>query len=84
MEERGNMDLEEQIDSLKKRVKELELINDTHQTLNGELRTELNKYKSYEVELFKANHLVEGCKQIIKELSAKLKKYESKGPTSVS
>ena len=47
------MDLEEQIDSLKKRVKELELINDTHQTLNGELRTELNKYKSYEVELFK-------------------------------
>jgi hypothetical protein len=33
---------------LKKRIKELELINESHKNLNRSLRTELNKYKEEE------------------------------------
>ena len=39
--EKGDNDLEAIIDSLTKRVKELEEINKKHQELNGELRKEL-------------------------------------------
>jgi len=34
-----------EIIELKKRIKELELINESHKNLNRSLRTELNKYK---------------------------------------
>ena len=33
---------------LKKRIKELELINESHKNLNRSLRTELNKHKEEE------------------------------------
>jgi prefoldin subunit 5 len=38
---RGPNDLEETIDKLQKRIKDLEEINKKHQELNGELRKEL-------------------------------------------
>jgi len=38
---RGELDLDRQIETLKARVKELEEINKKHQELNGELRKEL-------------------------------------------
>ena len=37
-----------EIIELKKRLKELELINESHKNLNRSLRTELNKYKEEE------------------------------------
>jgi len=40
-EDRGEHDLELQIERLKLRVRDLEEINDKHKKLNGELRKEL-------------------------------------------
>ena len=40
-EQRGENDLELQIERLKLRIRELEEINNKHQKLNGELREEL-------------------------------------------
>ena len=40
-EQRGENDLELQIERLKLRVRELEEINEAHKKLNGELREEL-------------------------------------------
>ena len=40
-DERGDNDLEVQIERLKLRIRELEEINNKHQKLNGELREEL-------------------------------------------
>ena len=40
-DDRGEHDLELQIERLKLRVRELEEINDNHKKLNGELRKEL-------------------------------------------
>tara|TARA_R100001443_G_scaffold87570_1_gene94069 strand:- start:16 stop:186 length:171 start_codon:yes stop_codon:yes gene_type:complete len=40
-DERGEHDLERQIETLKLRVRELEEINEAHKKLNGELREEL-------------------------------------------
>ena len=40
-DDRGEHDLELQIERLKLRVRELESINDNHKKLNGELRKEL-------------------------------------------
>ena len=41
-DERGEHDLERQIETLKLRVRELEEINEAHKKLNGELREELS------------------------------------------
>ena len=41
MEKKGDNDLEEIIKTLKDRIKDLELINETHRIMNGELREEL-------------------------------------------
>ena len=43
--EKGNNDLENIIDSLTQRVKELEDINEGHRQLNAELRVELQMWK---------------------------------------
>ena len=40
-DERGEHDLERQIETLKLRIRELEEINEAHKKLNGELREEL-------------------------------------------
>jgi|TARA_A100000172_G_C2936097_1_gene73951 predicted RNase H-like nuclease (RuvC/YqgF family) len=39
---RGSHDLEQVIDNLKDRIKDLEAINESHKKLNGELRQELD------------------------------------------
>ena len=41
MEKKGDNDLEEIIQRLKDRIKDLEAINESHRKLNGELREEL-------------------------------------------
>ena len=47
-DERGDNDLEVQIERLTLRVRELEKINNQHQKLNGELRKELeNVHKTF-------------------------------------
>ena len=43
--EKGNNDLESIIDSLTKRVKDLEDINEAHRHLNAELRAEIQMWK---------------------------------------
>jgi len=40
-DDRGEQDLERQIETLKDRIKDLEVINLKHKKLNGELRKEL-------------------------------------------
>ena len=45
MEKKGDNDLEEIIQRLKDRIKELETINESHRKLNGELRKELENVR---------------------------------------
>ena len=56
---------------LLERIKDLEIINETHQQLNGELRSELQKVQS---ENIKAKNLLQGYKKVIEELTDKLRK----------
>ena len=49
-DERGDSDLEKQIDTLKARVKDLEEINEGHKLLNAELRKEIYESKKFESE----------------------------------
>ena len=56
---------------LLERIKDLETINETHQQLNGELRSELQKAQS---ENIKAKNLLQGYKKAIEELTDKLRK----------
>ena len=72
--EKGNNDLESIIDSLTKRVKELEDINDGHRELNGQLRVELNMWKKLGSELEKTKNLLQGYKNVINDLSSQLRK----------
>ena len=44
-DQRGDLDLEVQIERLKIRVRDLEEINDNHKKLNGELREELKNVR---------------------------------------
>jgi len=59
------------IEKLEERVKELEIINETHQHLNGQLRKEL---KLLETENIKDKNLLQGYKKVIEELTDKLNK----------
>ena len=59
-DERGDSDLEKQIDTLKTRVKDLEEINEGHRMLNGELRKEIFTWKKSASELEKAKNLLQG------------------------
>ncbi len=66
MEKKGDNDLEEIIKTLKDRIKDLELINETHRIMNGELRSEL---QSLEGESIKDKNLLQGYKKVIEDLS---------------
>ena len=72
--EKGDNDLEAIIDSLTKRVKELEDINEGHRQLNGRLRVELNMWKQIGSELEKTKNLLQGYKAVIEDLSSQLRK----------
>ena len=59
------------IEKIQERVRELEIINETHQQLNGQLRQEL---KLLETENIKDKNLLQGYKKVIQDLSSKLRK----------
>ncbi len=59
------------IEKIQERVRELEMINETHQQLNGQLRQEL---KLLETENKKDKNLLQGYKKVIEELTDKLNK----------
>ena len=73
-DERGDSDLEKQIDTLKTRVKDLEEINEGHRMLNGELRKEIFFWKEKSSESEKDKNLLQGYKKVIQDLSSKLRK----------
>ena len=75
--EKGDKDLEVIIETLTKRVKELEDINEGHRQLNGRLRVELNMWKQNGSELEKTKNLLQGYKSVINELSNKLRQKDS-------
>ena len=77
MDERGDSDLEKQIDTLKARVKELEDINEGHRELNGELRKEIFFWKEKSSESEKDKNLLQGYKKVIQNLSDKLRLKDS-------
>ena len=70
MTDKGSHDLEEIIANLKNRIKDLELINETHRVLNGELRLEL---QTLQAENIKDKNLLQGYKKVIEELTDKLR-----------
>ena len=73
-EDRGSHDLEERIDTLTKRVKELEDISEGHRMLNGELRKEIYFWKEKAVDTEKYKNLLQGYKSVIHDLSSQLRK----------
>ena len=74
--EKGDKDLEVIIETLTKRVKELEDINEGHRELNGRLRVELNMWKQIGSELEKTKNLFQGYRSVINELSNKLRQKD--------
>ena len=66
MEKKGDNDLEEIIKTLKDRIKDLEIINETHRIMNGELRSQI---QSLESESIKDKNLLQGYKKVIEDLS---------------
>ena len=73
-EDRGSHDLEERIDKLTERVKELEDISEGHRKLNGELRKENYYWKEKSAESEKDKNLLQGYKNVIHDLSSQLRK----------
>ena len=63
-EDRGSHDLEERIDKLTNRVKELEDISEGHRKLNGELRKEIYYWKEKSAESEKDKNLLQGYKNV--------------------
>ena len=74
---RGEHDLEMKIEQLKKRIKDLEDINEGHRKLNQELRKELQYYKQKCSEHEKDKNLLQGYKKVIEDLSNKLVRKDS-------
>ena len=72
--EKGDNDLEAIIDSLTKRVKELEDINEGHRHLNAELRAEIQMWKDMASEYEKTKNLLQGYKKVIEDLSKQVTK----------
>ena len=66
MEKKGDNDLEEIIKTLKDRIKDLEVINETHRIMNGDLRSQI---QSLESESTKDKNLLQGYKKVIEDLS---------------
>jgi len=73
-EQRGENDLELQIERLKSRVIELEDISKGHHRLNGELRKEIQYWKEKSSESEKDKNLLQGYKAVIVDLSTRLNK----------
>ena len=69
MEKKGDNDLEEVIKTLKDRIKDLELINETHRIMNGDLRSQI---QSLESESTKDKNLLQGYKKVIEDLSKRV------------
>ena len=76
-DDRGEHDLEVQIERLQLRVRELEDINEGHRQLNGELRKEILMWKQKSSESEKDKNLLQGYKSVIQDLSDKLRQKES-------
>jgi len=76
-DERGEHDLERQIETLKLRIRELEDINEGHRQLNGELRKEMQQLQEKASELEKTKNLLHGYKNVIQDLSTKLARKDS-------
>ena len=73
-DKKGNNDLEEIINSLTKRVKDLEEINEGHRQLNAELRVEMQMWKDMASEYEKTKNLLQGYKKVIEDLSKQVNK----------
>ena len=73
-DKKGDNDLEEIINSLTKRVKELEDINEGHRQLNAELRVEMQMWKDMAAEYEKTKNLLQGYKKVIEDLSKQVNK----------
>ena len=73
-DKKGDNDLEEIINSLTKRVKELEDINEGHRQLNGQLRVEVQMWKDMASEHEKTKNLLQGYKKVIEDLSKQVNK----------
>ena len=73
-DKKGDNDLEEIINSLTKRVKDLEDINEGHRQLNAELRVELQMWKEMSSEYEKTKNLLQGYKKVIEDLSKQVNK----------
>ncbi len=71
-EDRGSHDLEQRIDTLTKRVKELEDISEGHRKLNGELRKEIYYWKEKAADTDKCKNLLQGYKKVIQDLSKQM------------
>ncbi len=69
MEKKGDNDLEEVIKTLKDRIKDLEVINETHRIMNGDLRSQI---QSLESESTKDKNLLQGYKKVIEDLSKRV------------
>ena len=69
--------LNEQLEHAGERIKELEDINQSHRKLNGMLRVEIHELKVSQSEHEKDKILLQGYKNVISDLSARLRKYES-------
>ena len=69
MEKKGDNDLEEVIKTLKDRIKDLELINETHRIMNGDLRSQI---QSLEGESVKDKNLLQGYKKVIEDSSKRV------------
>ena len=73
-DKKGDNDLEEIINSLTKRVKDLEDINEGHRQLNGQLRVEVQMWKDMASEHEKTKNLLQGYKKVIEDLSKQVTK----------
>ena len=73
-DKKGDNDLEEIINSLTKRVKDLEDINEGHRQLNAELRVEMQMWKEMASEYEKTKNLLQGYKKVIEDLSKQVNK----------
>ena len=71
-DKKGDNDLEEIINSLTKRVKELEDINEGHRQLNAELRVEMQMWKDMASEYEKTKNLLQGYKKVIEDLTKRI------------
>jgi len=76
-EDRGDNDLEARIETLTKRVKELEDISEGHKKLNGELRKEIFYWKEKSSESEEDKNLLQGYRKVIENLSDKLRRKDS-------